>query len=101
MTCTKCGGKGWYTEQIGLDDVEQVQCDRCYGSGEIGSPKHPAFDYARRDCQDHFTACQIETMSALCAMAEQFGELAYQIKRLADLLEGPTGEATVRVKRDE
>lgn len=63
----------------------------------MASPMHPAFDYARRDCDDHFRACQIETMAAICAMAEQAAELTNQITRIAFLLEGPTGEATVRV----
>ena len=54
--------------------------------------EHPAFDYARRDCDDHFRACQIETMAAICAMAEQAGELTFQIKRLTDLLDWPTGD---------
>jgi hypothetical protein len=59
--------------------------------------EHPAFREARMSCTDSFIACQIETMSAICAMAEQFGELTFQIKRLVDLLDGPTGEALVRV----
>jgi hypothetical protein len=63
----------------------------------MASPRHPAFNFARRDCDDHFRACQIETMAAICAMAEQAAELTNQIKRLADLLESPAGDAAVRV----
>lgn len=96
MTCTQCRGKGWYTGTAPCGDPEQVQCEQCYGSGEVASARHPAFAAARRNCDDPFRACQIEAAAATCALAEHVGELAYQVERLVDMLDGPTGEAYIR-----
>lgn len=96
MTCAECGGRGWYARTDTCGELEQVQCEICYGSGVVASPRHPCFDAARKQCDDHLTACNIEGIAAQCAIAEAIPELVERLTRLCDLLEGPTGEAYVR-----
>lgn len=35
ITCSLCEGKGYREENNGPDDIEQVLCDECEGSGQL------------------------------------------------------------------
>lgn len=55
-SCSDCEGNGCYAEQVGDDEWEQVQCERCNGDGGAW---HEALECrsSHPEAQAHLTGC--------------------------------------------